>query len=75
MTPALELLPTFLIYMRASQYGIHRLFGRKRNGSTDQSASRFHRLNNFLRALIDQRVIVGFELNTDFLPCHDQAYV
>ncbi|MCY4000381.1 MAG: hypothetical protein OXF84_06185, partial [Bacteroidetes bacterium] len=61
--------------MGAAQDRIYGFLRRQWNWPTDHGTRRFHGLDNFLRTLVDQRMIVGLEANTDFLPGHRRALV
>lgn len=63
----LELLPALFVYVGRAQNRVLLLFRGQRNRTAYNSAGSFNRFHDFFGRLIDQGVVVAFQLDSDFL--------
>ena len=69
--PHFEMLAALLVDVRRAQHANPIDLGRQRNGAADERAGALGRIDDALGGLIEDRVIVGFQPDTNFLLRHD----
>jgi len=74
VSPHLELLPTLLVHMRASQDRVTLDPGRKWNWTTHPSSRRLRRFHDIHRTLVEDLVVVRFHTNLDLVVLKHAAY-
>ncbi|EGL13262.1 conserved domain protein [Gardnerella vaginalis 315-A] len=70
MSAHLEMLARILIFVRRTDNNKHVLLGRQRNRTHYCGARVRHRLDDFLRRLVDDLMVIGLKPDADFLSRH-----